>query len=862
MRNILFLLFFLPVRLWAQVSDDFSDGDFTHDPAWSGTDSCFKVNTAGQLQSAASTAGLAFLSVPFEGDGNREWRFWIRENFSPSGNNYADVWLVADSADLRQASSGFFMRFGAPGNNDAVELYQKDGTMLTLVCRGTEGALAAPFKTSVKVVCDTLGNWTLSTDPDAAGSYTLEAQGRASPCPQQGFFGFLITYTASNAKKFYFDDIYVGAEVIDTVPPHWIQLEVRDAGQLQLTFDEPLSESALEESHYLVVFDRIPDSAGFASRPSEVSLFFDPPLPENVMLQLQVSGISDLAGNVMADTVWGFAIYKASINDVVINEVMADPSPPVDLPECEYIELYNTTAFPVELSGWKLVVGSSEKTFPLSSIAPEGYLLLGKSDAVEALSAFGPVCGFSSFSIANAGAFLQLLDPGGTIVSELSFTDTWYRDAEKKEGGWSLEQIDPLHPCAGARNWTASDDVSGGTPGRANSVFASNPLAPQVERVSMLGDDIVLLWFDQQMDRQTLSVPEHYRVLERDVTPEEVLCNPVNAASVELVFGAPFREGMSYTLLVEGVTNCSGDPVAPDTKVAFGIPYPVGVSEVLINEILFNPIEPGVDYVELYNPTDKPFDLSELKLGVIKESFPNLADTVCKPVSEDSRLMMPQTYLLLSTDGLGVARQYQCQPEDYLDMASFPPYPNAGGMALLVNHQGVVVDQMAFDESMHHPLLKETKGVALERVSWSAPSDQPDNWHSAAEAVHFGTPGYRNSMAVGESPSELSEGVSPIQLDPEVFSPDGDGIDDLLTIRYELETSGCTMNAYLFDADGRLVRHLVRGELVAQEGCFVWNGLDQRGCGVPLGIYVLVTEVFDGSGGVKRYRNVVAVASR
>ena len=862
MRNILLLLFFLPLHLCAQWVEDFSDGDFTNDPAWFGMDSCFKVNTVGQLQSAATTAGSAFLSVPFEGGGNREWRFWIRENFSPSGNNYADVWLVADSADLRQASSGYFLRFGAPGNNDAVELYQKAGMTLTLVCRGTDGAIASPFKTSVKVSCDTLGNWTLSTDPDAVGNYAVEAEGRADPCPQQGFFGFLITCTVSNAKKFYFDDIYVGPEVIDTVPPRWIQLEVKDAGQLLLTFDEPLSESALERSHYIAGISGPPDSVGFASRPSEVSLFFVPPLPENVMLQLHVSGLSDLVGNVMADTVWDFAVYKAIANDVVINEIMADPSPPVGLPEYEYIELYNTTSFPVDLSGWKLVVGNSEKAFPVSSITPEGYLLLCKNEAAEALSVFGPACGFSSFSIANAGALIQLYDPGGTLVSELSFTDTWYRDAEKKEGGWSLEQIDPLHPCAGARNWMASNDVLGGTPGRENSVFASNTLAPQVERVSMSGDDIVLLWFDQQMDRQTLSVSEHYRVLERDVSPIEVLCNPVNAASVELVFGAPFQEGMSYTLLVEGVTNCSGDPVAPDTRVAFGIPYPVGVSEILINEILFNPIEPGVDYVELYNSTDKPFDLSELKLGVIKESFPNPADTVCKPISEESRLMMPQTYLLLSTDGLGVARQYQCQPEDYLDMTSFPPYPNAGGMALLVSRQGLVVDQMAFDESMHHPLLKETKGVALERVSWRAPSDQVDNWHSAAEAVHFGTPGYRNSMAVGETTSDLSVGVAPIQLDPEVFSPDGDGFEDLLTIRYELEEAGCTMNAYLFDADGRLVRHLVRGELVAQEGCFVWNGLDQRGNRVPVGIYVLLTEVFDVEGKVQRYRNAVAVASR
>lgn len=866
MRITLFLLFFIPIGLWAQVMDDFSDGDFTQAPTWSGTDTCFKVNASGQLQSAATVAGSAYLSTPFEGSESMEWRFWIRENFSPSGNNYADVWLVADVDDLRQATSGFFLRFGAPGSNDAVELYHQEGAAVTLVCRGTDGTIASSFKMAVKVVLDPLGNWTVWLDPDALGDYAVEAQGRSDPCVTGGFFGLLITYTSSNAKKFYFDDVYVGPEVIDTDPPQWINMEVRDAAQLLLAFDEQLSAAALEPGHYRVEpAVGFPDSVCFASRPSEVLLSFSPPLPENVNLQLRITGIADLVGNVMEETVWDFTVYKAGLNDVVVNEIMADPSPPVGLPEWEYIELYNTTAFNIDLSGWSLVVGQSTKVLPSVTVAPEGYLILCKEEAAEALADWGPTCGFSSFSIANAGAAIQLLAPDGAVVSEVHFSDTWYRDAEKKEGGWSLEQIDPRHPCAGQRNWTASVNPSGGTPGDENSVFASNVLAPQVDRVSMLGDAIVLLWFDQQMDRNSLEEASHYRVLERDVSPVEVLCNPIDASSVELVFGAPFQEGMNYTLLVEGVTNCSGEPIGPDTRVAFGIPFPVSVSEILINEILFNPIEPGVDYVELYNPTEKAFDLSELKIGSIKESFPNPADTTMKVISEEPRLFMPHVHLLLSTDGFEVCRQYASEPEDFLDMASFPSFPNAGGKVLLVSRQGVVVDEMAFSESMHNPMLKVTKGVALERVSWVVPSSQPDNWHSAAEAVHYGTPGAPNSMMVASSSPEQSEGDAPcvvVTVHPAVFSPDGDGIDDLALLSVELQEAGCTLNAYLFDAAGRLVRHLVRGALMGKDGSFVWNGLDGQGQKVPPGIYVLVTEVFDMEGKVSRYRNAVAVASR
>jgi hypothetical protein len=205
-----------------------------------------------------------------------------------------------------------------------------------------------------------------------------------------------------------------------------------------------------------------------------------------------------------------------------------------------------------------------------------------------------------------------------------------------------------------------------------------------------------------------------------------------------------------------------------------------------------------------------------------------------------------------------VAQQYGCELGEHVDMKSFPSYPTLGGVALLMSRQGVVVDQMAFSPEMHYPLLKETKGVSLERVSWSVPSSLPDNWHSAAEAVRFGTPGYENSM---KARVEASVG-QPLTIVPEVFSPDGDGFDDLCVVRDAFDSGEGTLNAYVFNTDGQMVRHLVKGELVGKEGSFVWNGLDRRGNRVPLGMYVLVVEVFDLEGTVRRYRHAVAVASR
>ncbi len=866
MRTSVFLLIFMPLWSLAQWVDDFSDGDFSTTPAWSGMDSCFIINGSQQLQSAGTVAGEAYLSrslLPEDQSGSlgedMEWRFWIRENFNPSANNYAEVWLMADSADLRNATKGYFLRFGAAGSQDAIELYRMDPGGETLVCKGADASIASSFKMAVKVNRDAGGHWTLLTDPDNMGFYTMEAQGQDSTYHEAAYFGFYIKYTSSNARKFYFDDVYVGEKTIDSKPPTLLSLNVVGPNGLVLGFDEPLDSTALLASHYRLEPEiGFPDHVQFGDRPSIVRISFPSPLPENQNLQLWLSDIKDQAGNVVECFCWDFCLYAPGENDVVINEIMADPTPVVGLPEWEYIELFNTTGFRIDLTGWILCIGTTLKDFAGVQLDPHGYLILCKTDAEQELSSLGPTCGFSSFSIANAGATLRLLSPEEKVISEVSFNDTWYHDADKKAGGWSLEQIDPYNPCAGTFNWSASEDSSGGTPGRENSINAPNAFHPQVERVSMLGDDMVFLWFDQQMDRASLEDPSHYQVLELDVSPIEVICNPLDAISVGLKFDVSFLEGELYTLSINGVTNCSGNYIEEGAEVRFGIPLAIGASEVLINEILFDPIAPGVDFVELYNPTDKTFDLSELRLGVIKESFPNPPDTVLKEIVTDSRLLLPQTYLLLSTDGYQVAQQYACALADYVDMASFPSYPNSGGEALLMSRQGAVVDQMTFSPSMHYPLLKESKGVSLERVSWEVPSSQRDNWHSASEAVGFGTPGYANSMRAAEQIAD----VEWVSVAPKVFSPDGDGFDDHCVVSYEFEDAGGTMNVYVFNADGQLIRHLVRGELIGNEGSFVWNGLDQKGRQVPFGIYVFVTEVFDMEGKVLRCKNAVTVASR
>ena len=175
----------------------------------------------------------------------------------------------------------------------------------------------------------------------------------------------------------------------------------------------------------------------------------------------------------------------------------------------------------------------------------------------------------------------------------------------------------------------------------------------------------------------------------------------------------------------------------------------------------------------------------------------------------------------------------------------------------MVGKDGTVIDQMYYLEKMHYPLLKVTKGVSLERVAFDQPSMDANNWHSAAESAYFGTPGQPNSMMQSAEPSN-----DVISISPDIFSPDGDGFDDACFINYHFDEAGYTMNIYIFNVAGQLIRHLAKGELVGREGSVLWNGLDNNGNKVSIGVYVVVTEVFNFEGTVKQFKNAAVVGTR
>ena len=861
-RIIAILLFVLTQNCFSQTSDNFEDGNFTENPEWTGNQSLFKVNSSFQLQLNDSESNQSYLSTGNEMVINTEWQCWIKLSFSPSSNNFARYYLVSNQQILTAPLNGYFLQFGESGSSDAIELFRQDGNNITSICRGSEGIISSSFEIRVKVTQDGGGIWKLYVDQSGGEDFVLEAQGVDNTYTQTQSIGFLCKYTSSNSSKMYFDDVYAGPPIVDTIPPEMLSIIAETDSTATLIFDEILNEGSCTNTNNYLVNNSIgkpQTSLRDASNPTMINLEFSSKFNLGQNYEISVSGVKDLAENVMNPQQIEFSYYYTQPYDIVINEIMADPTPVVALPDFEYLELYNQSGISIDLEGWTLTIGTSDKIFESVILEANSYLIVAKETAYEELSSYGNFYGFSTFSLTNSGQTIVLKDDKNITISSVTYSSSWYNNPIKEDGGWSLEQINQTNVCSGSENWTASDDLHGGTPGTVNSVNSDIVFYPTVSRLDVVNNNTIQVFFSQNMDMESLINKGAYEVNNDIGNPDYIFTFEDEPDKIELYFDSEFKHGKKYELLLKtSLRNCMQLNMEYDTVMYFGLPDTVYYNDVVINEILFNPWTNGVDYVELYNRSEKVVDLSTLQIGSIKNSPPNPPDTTTYNIVNHQQLMMPDEYMVLTTSPEAVKSQYYTiNPSAFTEVTPFPSYNNTEGKVLLTSYGNIIVDTLNYSEEMQFPLLLYYDGVALERINPEMPSSDKNNWHSAAESVGFGTPGYQNSQYVSTQSSS-----DEIVIVPEIFSPDNDGSDDVINIKYKFTEPGYVMSVTIFNSSGYLIKDLVNNEYLGTEGSVSWDGIQNNNSKAPVGIYVFYITVYDTSGIVKKYKKIGVLASK
>ncbi|OIP02484.1 MAG: hypothetical protein AUJ98_01260 [Bacteroidetes bacterium CG2_30_33_31] len=856
----LFIFVFASYLSFSQIVDDFSDGNFTQNPTWNGNDSSFKINIYNTLQLNSTGSDTAYLSTPNAVLSNTEWRFYIKQSFNSSSNNHSRIYLVSDKQNLKKALKGYFVQFGSTQDN--ISLYRQDSLSTTPIITGIHGFTGnTTNEFTIKVTRNSNGVWELFSDASAGNAFISEGQAIDSSYKSTSYFGIFCKFTSSNSTKFYFDNFYVGTIQVDSFPPKIKKVTVLSSNSLAVYFDEAITQiSANNISNYSVnISIGNPISAlQDISNPLKVVLTFQSNFLQSQSYILSINNIEDLNGNILISSQIPFIFYLPKAFDVQINEILADPTPLVALPDKEYIELYNRTAFDINLHNWTFTLDNTYEVFPDSVIKSNSYIILCNSNDIATYQAYGSVIGLSSFSLLNSGQQLILKNEIGNIIHSIKYNINWFGQSSKKDGGWSLEQIDPQNPCGCQSNWWPSNDSKGGTPGKKNSVFAFNPdiAAPDIDRIEVIDSLNISIVFSEPMDSSSINKTSAYQIFDLIGYPLNAVPNYPTYQSVRLILAKPLKTSILYKLQVKDtLRDCIGNTISLNAVKAFGMSEMPLPNDLVINEILYNPKDNGVDFVEIYNRSEKIINLKGLKLA--NYSFDISDFSSVSEISATAFSIFPGEYFVLTTDPTMVKKQYYTKnSKNFVAMSSFPSMSNTSGNIYLITSSLMVLDSIYYFEAAQYPILKSVEGVSMERINFDLPSTT-DNWHSASESVGFASPAYKNSQF---STVLLPSGE--FTLSPEIFSPDNDGFNDFLSINYKLNVGTIISKIIAYDSKGKQIKSIVSNYLAASEGVINWDGTTDDNQKASIGIYVIYIEIFNLQGNVSSFKKVATLGGK
>ncbi len=211
------------------------------------------------------------------------------------------------------------------------------------------------------------------------------------------------------------------------------------------------------------------------------------------------------------------------------------------------------------------------------------------------------------------------------------------------------------------------------------------------------------------------------------------------------------------SLLVAAVLCCSFASLHAQARVA-------------VNEIMYAPISPEPEWIELYNAdTNLPQNLTGWSLQISSKS-----------VGLPPASIAASGYLVLTKDSNALRQQ---RPGNYLIVQlALPSLRNSGDTIILFDSSHTVVDSVPYQ-----PSWGATNGRSLERRDAEAPGTNPANWGTCI-ATSGATPGARNSLGMVADLPALAIVMNEVMFAP--VKPESEWIEILNTTRDTIDMGG------------------------------------------------------------------------
>ena len=269
--------------------------------------------------------------------------------------------------------------------------------------------------------------------------------------------------------------------------------------------------------------------------------------------------------------------------------------------------------------------------------------------------------------------------PTTNTVDSVSYSDNWYKDEQKRDGGWTLEIIDPDNVCSEHQNWVASEDELGGTPGTQNSVFANKPdiTGPKLLSAVPISAFELQLQFDEKLEKL---LPEDLTVnIDPLLEVEAVYFSNPSLTTLVVTLADEIQQGIVYSINAENLYDCAGNLIQKEERAPeFGLPEDADSLDVLVNEILFNPRPTGIDFVEIINASGKFIDLKNWSLASLEEGVLKNKSTL----SLDNFLLKPGGILAVTENPNILMGEYlTSQEQHFLLVNDLPVFNDEWGLS-------------------------------------------------------------------------------------------------------------------------------------------------------------------------------------
>jgi hypothetical protein len=411
------------------------------------------------------------------------------------------------------------------------------------------------------------------------------------------------------------------------------------------------------------------------------------------------------------------------MDSVKFNEIMFAPNST----GVEFIELYNASSVPVDISGLHLWVRAIEVTLPNLTIKSTGFIVFTK-DTSKLFSKPHPTIAAVQIALPaliNSGAFLALKTGTSSIVDSVTYDPKWGgslgRSLERRQ--WNLPN--------NSSNWGSCTDSARSTPGSINSI--TPPLVDvgiKADTAFFTGDSLHVRChisnfgsLSSQIASITVSVDAQTMQTLR-VLPLPPLSSQ---DTVILLLSVPTKQFSIKLNIME-----PGDAIGSNDSFSIVFPASLKNRGLVINEIMSSPLAPEPEWIEIYHAGLDSLDLSSSK---IRERGNEYSLPKVVTILADSFLVLTGSDSLLKR-----GRRLRDSLSRVIQPVRFPSLSNSGGSLVLVDGRGAIVDSVIFGAT-----TAKSFGKSFERISWDRSGVDTANWKTSLD-TSGATMGYSNSV--------------------------------------------------------------------------------------------------------------------